>query len=477
MKAKLLSTGLVLLIATISFGQTKVGSMFTNHMVLQQQANVKIWGVDKPKTKVTVSGSWGEDIITKTSKEGKWQVELPTPKGSFTPYTVTVIGSSEIHLSDVLIGEVWLASGQSNMQMPLKGNKNQPVQGSAQAILEASKPNHIRLFTVKPSYGIKTQDSLEGEWKVATSLSARNFSAVAYFFGKNIAEYINVPVGLINSSRGATQAECWMSEKTLTTVSKKKVPLDNALIPKKDTGLTPSVFYNHMIYPLVGYSIKGVIWYQGESNRMEAAQYTEVLTALINSWRAEWNQGDFPFYQVEIAPFIYKKGGDEAARLRENQFKITTQVKNTGIVSTVDLGDIRYIHPPRKKEVGDRLALLALTNEYGFEGIDAVGPSFKGFSIDNNKVRVSFKDAPNGITSFSKEITGFEVAGEDQVFYPATARIDNKKVAVVVSSDNVAKPVAIRYAFKNFSNANLYGVAGLPVFPFRTDNWEDRKEN
>ncbi|NME69048.1 sialate O-acetylesterase [Flammeovirga aprica] len=452
--------------------QTKVSTAFSDHMVLQQQTNVSLWGWDNADQKVSIKTTWGEKLKTVTNNEGKWEVKIPTPNGNFKPHEIIVKGSSSVHLKDILIGEVWLASGQSNMQMPLWGYVNQPVLYAKEAISMANRSSGIRILQVERKPSDTEVDEVDGKWEVCTAQSIGKFSAVAYFFGNQLYRQLNVPIGLIHASRGGTKAECWIKKEEVKTLSNYKEPSKKA-----GPNRTPSVFYNNMIHPLVGYTIKGVIWYQGEANRKEYAYYPEVMEKLIGSWKEEWNQGDFSFYMVEIAPFAYGNPKDDtAAKLRESQLKIANKMHNVGLVSTADLGDVSYIHPSKKKKIGERLSYLALTNDYKVGGFNFRSPQFDKTEIFKNSIKVYFKDTANGITSFSKKIRGFEIAGEDKKYYPAEAKIVKGQKAVMLQSSEVSQPKYVRYGFKNYHQANLKSVAGLPVFPFRTDTLEKQEQ-
>lgn len=457
-----------ILIHSLAFSQIKLPSFFADHMVLQQSENVNIWGYDKAKTKIKVSGSWGEEATVKSEKDGSWKVQLKTPKAG-GPYTLEIEGSNEVTLQDVMIGEVWLCSGQSNMQMTVYGYGNQPVNGSQEAILN-SKNDRIRMFTAKRTYHEIPQKDVEGDWKLAAPATVGNFSAAAYFFGKKLESILDVPVGLIVTSWGGSSAEAWTDKETLSQFKTITIPNE---VNTKRPNQSPTALYNGMLHPFIGYSIKGAIWYQGESNRLRASEYNALMTAMITSWRTQWNQGSFPFYFTQIAPFNYGTGGN-SAYLREAQLHTMQTLENTGMAVTLDIGDARYIHPREKKTVGDRLAYWALAKDYGVAGIEYSGPIYKEIkSISKGKIELLFENSPNGINSFGKELTGFEIAGEDKVFYPAQAKIGRPKNVLTVHSEKVPNPVAVRYAFHNTSEATLFSTAGLPASSFRTDNWEE----
>ena len=454
-------------VQTISFGQTTLASFFSDHMVLQQNMKVSIWGKDKPKTKINIQTSWGESIQIKTDKNGNWLDKIKTPIAG-GPYTIKIKGSDTIELTDVYIGEVWLCSGQSNMEMPVKGYPNQPVNGSQEAILNGDN-NLLRVFKVAKNSSLSPLDNVEGDWKVANSLSIGNFSATAYFFGKRIQNTTGCPVGLIVTSWGGSRAEAWTDKASLEEFKSVKIPTE---IPKKGIQRTPTVLFNAMLNPLIGYSIKGAIWYQGESNRYEAYEYAQLITSMVSSWRKKWNQGDFPFYFVQIAPYNYGEKANSAF-LREAQFNTQKSLKNSGMAVTLDIGDPKFIHPREKRLVGERLAYWALAKDYGIAGIEYSGPTYKSMTIKNDNVTITFENAPNGISTFGKELSGFEIAGEDKIFHAAKGKVLKSKGVLSISSDKVNKPIAVRYNFHNLVEASLFSTSGLPASSFRTDNWEE----
>ncbi len=447
--------------------QTKLPAFFGDGMVLQQKVDAAIWGNDTPFTKIYVHTGWNETEQTQTDHNGKWKVSIATPEAG-GPYQIVIEGSQRIELKDVLIGEVWFCSGQSNMEMPLKGFPNQPIIGSNEAILNSENAN-IRLFTVQRNASIWPLDDVAGEWKTSRPETAREFSAVAYFFGKKLHETTGVPIGLIASAWGGSSCETWTDIPTLAehiqAEEPKEVPVDD-----RQKRNTPSLLYNAMVHPFFGFQIAGVIWYQGESNKYgnRAASYKDIFPAMIRLWRTKWNQGDFPFYFVQIAPFTPKAGN--TALLREAQLYTLNTVKNTGMIVTLDLGDCSNIHPAQKKEVGDRLAYWALANTYSIEGISYSGPIYRDMEVQGNRAIIYFDHADMGLSNFGRSLNGFQIAGEDSVFHDAIAKIENTKVnSLSISSDQVNKPVAVRYAYDHCPEATLFNTAGLPASPFRTD--------
>ncbi|WP_231490892.1 sialate O-acetylesterase [Pedobacter sp. Leaf170] len=462
--------------ALFSNATVKPASIFTNHMVLQQQSKVAIWGWAKPSSKLKIITSWNkESYSVNTDTEGKWKVKIATPSAG-GPYTIEFNDGEKLILSDILIGEVWFCGGQSNMELPMKGYKGQPNIGSNEAILKSKNPN-IRLYTVpRSSITEKKDNSKASEWKLSEPEVVANFSATAYYYGKLLHEILDVPVGIINDSFSGSSIEAWMSPEDLKPFPEIKIPSKTDSI--KEVSRTPTTLYNGMLYPVIGYGIKGVIWYQGESNYERPDQYENLFPAMVSSWRKNWDIGEFPFYYAQIAPYNYAqlapfhKGGKyNSAFLRDAQRKSLSKIPNAGMAVLMDIGEENMIHPSRKKEGAERLAYLALSEIYGVKGFNAKSPLYESLTIDKNTAVVKFKDVANGLTSFSKQLSLFEIAGADKKFYPAKAVI--KGSSVVVSAEEVKNPIAVRYAFKDFVIGDLFGNDGLPVSSFRTDDWDN----
>lgn len=467
----------VLFLTVLSFsasGEIKLPFLFTDNMVLQQQAEVKLWGKATPQKTITVTTSWNnKKYIGKSGSDGSWSIKIATPQAG-GPYQVTVSDGERLVLDNVLIGEVWFCSGQSNMGMALKGGLNMPVFNSNASIANSANKS-IRLFTVGRKTSLEPVSELQGIWKECEPGTASGFSAVAYFFGEMLQRTLKVPVGLINSSWGGTTIEAWMGENGtrkfdfITFPNKTETEKLNEKWPK-----TPSILFNGMVNPIKGFSIRGVIWYQGEDNVRRPEQYIKLMPGLVENWREEWGIGNFPFYYVQIAPFEYGSNNYgpniNSAFLREAQLKASSTIINSGMVCLLDAGEKDNIHPGNKKVVGERLAYLALSKTYGIKGIQFSGPVLKEMAIDGRLVNLTFDHAENGLTSFDKELENFEVAGENRQFYPAKASITRQ--GITLFSASVEKPVAVRYAFKNFVTGDLYNTEGLPASSFRTDEWD-----
>lgn len=456
----------LVLVIKVTIAQTELPNFFSDGMVLQQQTEVAIWGTDKPLTKITIKSSWGKSANTTTDENGKWKIKLTTPIAG-GPYTLDIKGTKKINLKNILIGEVWFCSGQSNMEMPVKGFNSQPIIGSNEAILNSTN-NQIRFFNTPRSVSITPLENSKGEWKSAQPSNTGNFSATAYFFAKKVQSMLNVPVGIIQSAWGASTIESWMDKTTLQEIGNKKIPEKT---PDSFPNKTPTIMYNSMLHPYIGYSMKGMLWYQGEGNRDNANEYKALSTAMITALRKQWQIGDFPFYFVQIAPF--KPGKPNAAFLREAQLQTMQTVANTGMAVTMDIGEETVIHPAQKEQVGIRLAYWALAKTYNMQGFAFSGPVYREMQITNNgRIFLKFDYAEQGLSSFGKPLTDFEIAGEDKIFYPAQAKIQNDKNGqIVVWSDSVKNPLHVRYAFKNWAEGSLFNIQGLPASSFRTDNW------
>jgi len=436
------------------YGEVKLPAIFGDNMVLQQKTDAAIWGTAGNGSNVKVTTSWNKKSYSvKAGSDGKWKVKVATPSAG-GPFNIIISDGTALSLKNVMIGEVWVCSGQSNMEMPMKGYMSQPVLGANEAIASSANPS-IRLFTVKKATSLQPLDNFTGDWKNCEPENVSEFSATAYYFGLMLYKALNVPIGLINTSWGGTRIEPWMSEAGLKEFDFVKLPDKNqqgALSMQ-----TPTVLFNAMINPLVGYGIKGAIWYQGESNRNEAAQYVKLLPGMIKNWRTLWNIGDFPFYYVQIAPYDYGSTGLSSAFLREAQLNAVDAIPNIGMASVMDIGEKDIIHPKNKKIGSDRLAYLALANAYGKKGFAFSGPVLKEMTISGSVIKLTFNYAANGLISYGKELSCFEVAGSNKRFFPAQAFIIGN--GVTIFCPNVAVPVAVRYE-------------GLPASSFRTDTWE-----
>lgn len=452
---------LMMTIFSVAHANVSLPTIFGNHMVLQQNAEVPFWGWARATEEISITTSWdGKTITTKGDPNAQWKVLLTTPAAG-GPYSITIKGYNTIVLEDILIGEVWLCSGQSNMEM----SANWGIDNKEEAIKNANHPN-IRFFNVAQRTADAPQINLDGQWQVCTPETMQHTSAVAYFFGRELAENLDVPIGLIHSSWGGSPAEAWVNAKVITadeTLSTESIKIQEMEWAPREPGKA----YNAMLAPIIPYRIAGALWYQGETNTYSPVTYARLLPALINNWRSEWGY-EFPFYYVQIAPFNYGRPL-EGAVLRDAQRR-SMITPNTGMVVTSDIGNIDDIHPTNKLDVGLRLANWALNKTYGMKDRPVSGPLFRNMEKEGKRIRIHFDFAENGLMIKGKQLTHFEIAGEDQKFVPAKAKIAGK--TIIVWAQQVKDPVAVRFAFTNTSAPNLFNKEGLPASTFRTDDWE-----
>ncbi len=473
---KFYSTLLLLILPLWLMAEVKLPAIVSSNMVLQRNTTIVLWGWANANEEISIETSWlSAPVNISADGKGEWKVEVTT-NDSRDQQTIRIKGEdNEILLENVLLGEVWLCSGQSNMQQPLKGYQGQPTFGATMAVAKSNNSN-LRLFTVD-RVGSKTPledvEKYQG-WQQSAPEAALDFSAVAYFFGSQLQEILDVPVGMIHTSWGGSSVQAWISKQVIEkfqAVDLEEVDINNR------TNHIPTALYNGMINPIIPYTIKGALWYQGESNRMEPNKYRDLFPAMVKDWRSRWGIGDFPFYYVQIAPFMYNNDNrvfqdyENSAFIREVQLQCLDLIPNSGIAITMDIGDDYCIHPPKKKEVADRLLFNALNQTYGFTTIDGKSPIFDTFQIEDGGMVLSFKHAESGLFAYEQP-EGFEIAGEDRVFYPATASIVDR-TNVMVKSDRVTNPVAVRYAWRNWVVGTLFDTNLLPASSFRTDKWED----
>ncbi len=484
---KLLATlGLLFLLPSPLCAAIKPHALFTDGMVLQRDLAVPIWGTADTGEKVTIEFN-GQTVST-TAADGKWIVRLKPVKAG-GPFTLKI---NDLTLKNVLVGDVWICSGQSNMQWSVKQ--------STDADAEIAKANFpmIRLFSVPRTEINAPQTDIKSSWQECTSANIAEFSAVGYFFGRDLQKNLNVPIGLIDNAVGGSPAESWMQTELLNAdeeykqfhaaypqalerhkqaLEKHKAAVEKAKAegtkPPNAPGplWMPSGLYNGMLAPLVPYAIKGAIWYQGESNAGRAWQYRRLFPTMIRNWRERWGQGDFPFLFVQLAawgPNGTKLGDSDWAELREAQ-TMTLSLPNTGMASAIDVGTYDDIHPKNKLPVGARLALAARSVAYTQKLVFA-GPMYAGMKANGDKITLKFNHTGGGLEAKGGELKGFLIAGEDKVWREAKAEIKGKQV--IVSSAEVPKPVAVRYAWAKYPTVNFYNKEGLPANPFRTDDWE-----
>ena len=437
-------------------------SVFSDNMVLQQNSEVAIWGWSIPGEAVKIVAGWNasDTVKVKADNTAAWKTTIKTGKAG-GPYTIQIIGEGGLELKNVMLGEVWICSGQSNMEMNVGWN----IFNGEEEAAKANHPN-IRIFNIPKIGAEQPQQDCRATWTVCSPETMRATSAVGYFFARQLQEKLNVPVGIIVTCWGGTPAEVWIEKSRIET----NPELNKDIYNEQHGGWpgNPGVCYNSMIFPVIPYGIAGAIWYQGESNCSNYQIYANLMKTLIDNWRTDFKK-DFPFYFVQIAPFNYGENGTSEF-VREQQDLVSRTVPNTGMVVISDLVDnINDIHPKDKLNVGKRLANYALAETYK-QNIGAYkSPSFKSMQVEKGKVILYFNDVITGLKCTGKFPEKFLVAGADRKFVPATAKIEGK--TVVLSSKLLKNPVAVRYCFDDTSMPDIFSNEGLPLSPFRTDNW------
>lgn len=483
MNKKFFSLAAFALITLGAQAKVKLPHILGDNMVIQQNSEANLWGWDKPGTEVKVTTSWSsQKYSVKTGKDGKWAVKVLTPKASYTPLSITFDDGDQTTLNNILAGEVWVCAGQSNMEMPVKGFGNCPVKDFNQVVIDAKNYKGIHYVKIPSVMSMKPLDDANCEWKEVNPETVGEASATGYFFAQVVNKALDIPVGLVMANKGGSRVESWLDRDYLKKNTQE--PLDTNAIVKKFSWdyHRPLVWGNGTFHPILNYTIKGILFYQGCSNVGDpAGQYTQRLADLVAQWRRDFKQGNVPFYFVEIAPYHYDNvNGDWGAKLREQQFNAAKIIPNSGIISTNDCVypyEKEQIHPCQKQKVGERLGFMALNKTYGMKNVIGDGMTFKEMKIVGDTVKVHFNNEFGAYNRF-EGIEGFEIAGENKVFHPATAKHfwqpgnDPWNECIIVTCPEVKKPVALRYCFKNFQLGNLANAGGLPLFPFRTDNWE-----
>ena len=443
-------------------GSMKAHGLIADNMVIQEGMRSPVWGTAEPGEEVRVTIA-GQSASSRADKTGEWRVELGPMKAG-GPHEMTIAGKQTLRIRNVMVGEVWVCSGQSNMGMVVSQSMN-----AEEEVAKADHPE-IRLFNVPYRLSEEPEKDVSGEWQVCSPKTAGEFSATAYFFGRFLHRELKRPVGLIVSAVGATPAESWTEIGALGRATAD--PMERCRREARDIA-RPAGLWNGMVAPLVGYGIRGVIWYQGESNVDAGREYRKVFPALIESWRKEWGQGDFPFLAVSLAnwsPRLDYPSESGWAEVREAQWMTTERLPNCGLAVTIDIGDEKTEHPTKKQEVGRRLGLAALAKAYGKDVVYS-GPMYRSMKIEGDRVRVRFKHVDGGlVTKPAGPVKGFAIAGADREFVYAEAKIQGE--SVVVWSKGVSEPVAVRYGWATNPECNLFNGEGLPAAPFRTDDWE-----
>ena len=455
--------------------------LFTDHAVLQRETTAPVWGWGDPGKTVVVKTSWNDETVkTKVAEDGSWRVNVNTGEAG-TGYIMTVkCGKEKLTVEDIALGEVWICSGQSNMEMPVAGFGFQGVEGSTEAILEAAQTaSRVRVFDIRTPKRTTPEKDVDAVWTYSTGDVVSRTSAVGYFFAKRLSSSLGVPVGIIVNPWGGSRIEPWMTKEAIDRAGLTQKELDELYAIKEQPNRwpeTPELIWNGRMVPIIGYAAKGFLWYQGCSNMGQPGCYDKLQASMLQLWRDSWGRGDMPFIYTLVAPYDH---GNSDGRWRphfvEAQMRMVGMTANAWYVCTETLGDKDTIHPGKKKEIGDMMVLTALQNVYGIPtGISIEPPLLKeAIFEEGGKVKVTLTNVWNDLGSItSREVVGFEVAGEDRDFHLAKAEIDWDGQTILVSCPEVQKPVAVRYSFRNWMGANLQKSSGIPVPPFRSDDWD-----
>ena len=474
---RLITIFALVLVSAAATAKVELPNFMGDNMVLQQQTDAAIWGTASPGRKVTIQPGWtkARTVVTADPATGKWFARIATPAAG-GPYDIVISDGEKLTVRNVLIGEVWFASGQSNMDMPVKGYGSQPAEGAVDFIVKAKPERPIRMCKIGKCSSTTPCDTVSTEgWKTHTPEAVANTSATAYFFAEYVQSVLGIPVGILESDWGGSSIETWIDEETIRGQFGSEFNLgylQTGEVNPRRKHQEPCLLYNGQVHALVPYTFKGIIWYQGETNRGRPAQYIRLQAAYVEMMRRLFEVPDAPFYFVQIAPYHYSNPDAwTSGYFYEAQQKSLEVIPHSGMAATVDVGEYGTIHPCKKATVGKRLALLALQHDYGVGGIEADAPTFKSFSVVDGKAVVSFNVGPLGLNPMGRDVDGFEVAGADKVFHPAQAfRKDG--VSYVLTCDEVSEPVAVRYCFRNWGVGTIFNASGIPVTPFRTDDWQ-----
>ena len=484
MNKKTLLLAIVVAAATAVQAKVRLHHLVSDNMIIQQQTDVRLWGWAKPGKKVTATVSWSDQKSeAKADKQGRWLLTVLSPKASYEPLSITFDdGDGKVTINNVLAGEVWVCAGQSNMEMPVRGFGNCPVDNYLQEVINAAGSQQVRSAKIPSIMRMTPQEDANTHWRECSPATVSDFSATGYFFAKLLNKMLNTPIGLIEANKGGSRVESWLTKENLEKYTQEPTDSMGIVNFKKEWDYHRAMLWgNGTFNPILNYTVKGIIFYQGCSNVGDPGnQYSERLKLLVEQWRKQFGLGELPFFFVQIAPFDSgDKQGTWNAILQEQQFRASQIIPNSGLVC---LNDAVYpyegtqIHPAQKRKVGERLALQALNKIYGMQWLMCESMSFRDMQIKDDKVMLHFNNDYGAISRF-EDIQGFEVAGNDRVFHPAKASHFWQPgggywdECVVVSSDEVKAPVAVRYCFRNWQLGNLANAAGLPLFPFRSDNW------
>ena len=484
MNKKTLSLVLMTALSVGLQAKVKLHHLVSDNMIIQQQTDVRLWGWAKAGAKVTATTSWSDQRSeAKADKQGRWLLTVRSPQASYTPLSITFDdGDGLVTVNNVLAGEVWVCAGQSNMEMPVKGFGQCPVENYNLEVINAAGPRQVRSAKIPSIMRIEPQEDADTYWRECGPQMVGEFSATGYFFAQLVNKALDIPIGLIEANKGGSRVESWLTKENLEKYTKE--PTDSMGIvnfkPQWDYHRA-MLWGNGTFNPILNYTVKGILFYQGCSNVGDPGnQYSERLKLLVEQWRKQFKLGEIPFYFVQIAPFASGDvNGTWNALLQEQQFRASQIIPNSGLVCTNDCVypyEGTQIHPTQKQKVGQRLAFLALNKTYGFDKIICESPSYKDMLVKNDTVMLHFNNECGGMSRF-EDIDGFEVAGSDRVFHPAKAQHfwqpDGSywSECVIVVCPEVKQPVAVRYCFRNWLLGNLANQGGLPLFPFRTDNW------
>lgn len=465
------------LLSVVAAAKVELPNFIGDNMVLQQQASVAVWGKAAPGKTVTVCPGWtrAKTSVKADAATGKWFARIDTPAAG-GPYDIVISDGEKLTVRNVMIGEVWFCSGQSNMEMPVKGYGSQPAEGAVDFIVRARPDRPIRMCKINRISRTSPQDTVSTEgWKVHDPEAVANTSATAYFFAEYLQGVLGIPVGILETDWGGSSIEAWMDENTIRSKFGGEFDLEYLRTGKVNPKLVhkePCLLYNGQVHALVPYTFKGMLWYQGETNRDRPEQYIRLQTAYVEMMRSLFEVPDAPFYFVQIAPYSYgDPSGWTSGYFYEAQQKTLATIPHSGMAATVDIGELGTIHPHQKATVGKRLALLALQHDYGVGGIEADAPTYKSFTVENGRAVVSFNAGKLGLNPMGQDLDGFEVAGEDRVFHPAKARRKDGS-RFILTCEEVPNPVAVRYCFRNWGVGTVFNAFGIPLLPFRSDDWD-----
>ena len=472
------------IMALAAQAKVRLPHLVCDNMVLQQQTDARLWGWAKPGSEVKVTTSWNNAVVSvKTGKDGKWLAKVRTPKASYDPLTITFDdGDGAVTINNVVSGEVWVCAGQSNMEMPVKGFWGCPVKDYNQVVIDARNHKGVRSVKIPSIMRMEPQEDADCAWRECSPETVSEFSATGYFFARTMHQALDIPIGIIEANKGGTRVESWLTKENLQKYTQEPVDSAGIVAFKPDQDYLRGLLWgNGTFNPILNYTVKGILFYQGCSNVGDPGnQYSERLKLLVEQWRQQFALGEIPFYFVEIAPYHYDDvQGTQGALLREQQQRAAQMIPNSSLVCTNDLVypyETTQIHPAQKQQVGERLAYTALNRDYGFEQVLYKSSTYKDMTIKGDTIYIHLQDNYHADAPF-EQIVGFEIAGDDRVFHPAKAQHFWQPgggywdEAIVISSPEVKKPVAVRYCFRNFQLGNVMNAANLPLFPFRTDNW------